>query len=56
MSLIFILGLWFKKSTVLPPIQYGILFLKVGPITENLAELKFDLFVLEILKSVFIVT
>lgn len=51
----FILGLWFKSSGVLPPIHYGILILKVGRITENLAELKFDLFVLESLKSVFIV-
>lgn len=51
----FILGLWFKSSGVLPPIHYGILILKVGRITENLAELKFDLLVLESLKSVFIV-
>lgn len=51
----FILGLWFKKSDVPPPIWHGILLLKVGWITENLAELKFDLLVLESLKSAFIV-
>lgn len=41
------------SEKLLPPIQYGILILKVGWITENLAELKFDLVVLEGLKSVY---